>query len=359
MHHAVLNNHIKAAKLLIEDLKLDVNAQNIHGQTPLRFAVENGNTKMVKLLVSFDAEVNQNITPYSETLLHCAVRRSDIKMAEQLVSLGADVNITGQEIMPLYEITPLQRAAQSDDIEMVDMLTRFADVNVHDKYGVTPLGYATVRGDLEMVKMLAGNARLRKTVINKKDYLGMTPLVYAVINDDIEMVKLLIDLDADVNTKDSEDMVPLSHAIIKGNIEIAKLLANFPKTDVNVKTTDNRYTLLYRGIRHHNIEMAAMVTHLDNVNTRNAGMTPLHFAVRGGHTEIVRLLVEKLGADVNARDVYDRTPLDHIVLGIYSKIEKILTKKALTFSPQQQAGSLLNSELINENPVDEFVFRLR
>ena len=38
-------------------------------------------------------------------------------------------------------------------------------------------------------------------------------------------------------------------------------------------------------------------------------MTPLHWASRQGHTEIVKLLVQKFKANVNAQDKYGRTPL--------------------------------------------------
>jgi ankyrin repeat protein len=45
------------------------------------------------------------------------------------------------------------------------------------------------------------------------------------------------------------------------------------------------------------------------VNARNTiKRTPLHYAASRGHTEIVKLLLGR-GADVNARDYFDYTPL--------------------------------------------------
>jgi len=61
-----------------------------------------------------------------------------------------------------------------------------------------------------------------------------------------------------------------------------------------------------------------------NVNARNeCGWTPLHYAVGGGHLEIVKLLL-KSGADVNAKEkMRGLTPLQ--LAGFYPEVIKILT----------------------------------
>jgi ankyrin repeat protein len=38
-------------------------------------------------------------------------------------------------------------------------------------------------------------------------------------------------------------------------------------------------------------------------------MTGLHWAARGGHTNICRLLTQKYNANCHAKDCYGRTPL--------------------------------------------------
>ena len=42
----------------------DVNAKNNYNSTPLTIACESGNVKMVKLLVKYDADVNNPMTEY-------------------------------------------------------------------------------------------------------------------------------------------------------------------------------------------------------------------------------------------------------------------------------------------------------
>ncbi|CAN0528256.1 unnamed protein product, partial [Scytosiphon promiscuus] len=51
-----------------------------------------------------------------------------------------------------------------------------------------------------------------------------------------------------------------------------------------------------------------------NKKTLGDGETPLHFAVKGGHTDIALALV-RVGGDVNLTDIYGRTALTIAVSG--------------------------------------------
>jgi ankyrin repeat protein len=61
-----------------------------------------------------------------------------------------------------------------------------------------------------------------------------------------------------------------------------------------------------------------------NINSRdNGGKTPLFIAVECGKEDIVRLLLEK-GADVNAMDNRFRRPLDVTSADVHGSLEKLL-----------------------------------
>ena len=55
----------------------------------------------------------------------------------------------------------------------------------------------------------------------------------------------------------------------------------------------------------------AAVTDLDTKNEND--WTPLYLAASWGHKEMPELLIAK-GADVNAKDFFDQTPLDSVTL---------------------------------------------
>ena len=52
----------------------------------------------------------------------------------------------------------------------------------------------------------------------------------------------------------------------------------------------------------------------------NDGWTPIHYAARNGHLEIIKLLMTSIDANPNAQDIWGRTPLDYSRKNGHSKI---------------------------------------
>jgi ankyrin repeat protein len=94
-----------------------------------------------------------------------------------------------------------------------------------------------------------------------------------------ECINYLIDLGVDINEKDSCGHSAIQDAVAMGRLESLKCLIA-KKADINEK---NQYN----------------------------GRSLLHFAARGAHLSCLKLLIE-LGADVNARDDKDNTPLHSV-----------------------------------------------
>ena len=70
----------------------------------------------------------------------------------------------------------------------------------------------------------------------------------------------------------------------------------------------------------------------------NYGRTPLHWAVRNGHTEVVKLLFAA-GAQIEVRDNDGRTPLILAALHKHTKIMKLLLKAGAQVEVKDNSGS--------------------
>ena len=68
----------------------DVNVEDIHANTPIMLAMDNGCVHHVKKLIQVGADVNAKITGTS--ILYCAVHKENIDIIETLINEGADVN---------------------------------------------------------------------------------------------------------------------------------------------------------------------------------------------------------------------------------------------------------------------------
>ena len=115
-----------------------------------------------------------------------------------------------------------------------------------------------------------------------------------------------------LHISDDEGCTPLHIAVLAGKDTVSRLLIKH-FTDSDIRDVNYRSLLhmtSYNGL----LDIARILLERDGpiksyVNSRDKeGQTPLHFAVKQHHTNIVALLL-KFGADVNAQDDYHITPL--------------------------------------------------
>ena len=107
LHVAVLNSQISLVQFLVDGKKIDINAVDKNGDTPLHLAVVGGDLDLIKILLSNRAKTNV-ANKIGNTPLHLAAitwqQRADV-FIKLLVESGGDVNLKnhkGQRVDELF-----------------------------------------------------------------------------------------------------------------------------------------------------------------------------------------------------------------------------------------------------------------
>ncbi|CAG9817853.1 unnamed protein product [Phaedon cochleariae] len=203
----------------------DVNQRDKHGRTVLHYAAEECKIELVKYLVSRGARINvEDIDGF--TPLHLSVEENSLQLFSYFIENGADVNTK------TAETTPLQRAVQNRNFEMVEELTR-RGANVHEMNcrGWTALFWAVYVGDLDILNHLLEKGA-RVNVLETR--FGDTPLHVAALHDDLCCLQILVDNGGDVNIQDNEGKTPLHVAAGEGHSDCLRILVD-SGGDVNIQ----------------------------------------------------------------------------------------------------------------------------
>jgi ankyrin repeat protein len=374
LHEAAINGYLDLCDFLITKHKLDINAQNWLGVTPLQQAVLENNVEMVRMLVKSGADINIKTGPSQRTALHHAA--TDVKCsstARILMYLGADINAQEHNgRTPLHyaidhgllDIVEVLLAAQSDlqigdklgykplalavvekKTDLVDLLLKYgADPDEQSADGVTMLYHAVLRnqpkilelllrkganpqlcssaadnrtplqaaaysGFIDLVDILLNNSKIKVDYTNNGS--NTTALHDAVIGGHLDIVRLLLLKKPDLEIKGlAQQATALSLAVQKNRIDIAQLLIN---AGANINALDHMHnTLLNTAVAQHApIEtIQFLIKNKANPNLKNSqGFAPIHFAIRSGKPEIIDLLLDN-GSDREIKTGYpELTPL--------------------------------------------------
>jgi ankyrin repeat protein len=200
--------------------------------------------------------------------------------------------------------------------------------DVFNEHGVDPdwktkarkVSNAAVSHEPDMLRDLEYDGLIRGyTEYRPYGASGCTPLIRCILSfrnrgqrlDLLEMVRILLDNGANPFTQNNQDGGVLCVAAAIGDIDLIELILSSAFGNINTV----------------NAWQPDGFDKTDFVNMKNQFFqTPLHIAIgnfREGHSEIIDFLIEN-GADVNAVDCFDQTPLFLCKSHIYSGIIDIL-----------------------------------
>ena len=174
--------------------------------------------------------------------------------------------------------------------------TAVPDLHEEGQPAEAPLHKASREGDVDGAeRLIAAGAD-----VDARNAFGYAPLHEAARKGHKQVVELLIAQGAAVNARHEGGETPLHHcAAGEGDASVAAMLIS-AGADVNAATDQREF-----------------------LHERIGGSTPLHWAVAGGHRELVEVLIAG-GADVNARTAKGTTPLRVATREDYDEIARLL-----------------------------------
>ena len=201
------------------------------------------------------------------------VRQGDVDAVRILLDGGTNVDSTTMD-----GATALLWAVHTEQRPLVELLLEAgADVNIDNRYGVGPASLAAENGNAAILEQLL------KAGIDPNHTLpgAQTLLMTAARTGEPETVRILLSLGADPNLREeTRGQTALMWAAANNNAAAIHLLAEYG-ADINAKT-DNPSRNSDRTFAY----------------APPTGFSPLMFAVRAGHIDATRVLLDA-GANVN------------------------------------------------------------
>jgi ankyrin repeat protein len=182
------------------------------------------------------------------------------------------------------------------------------------------LHQAAAEGNIEHVKFLISKG----TDVNARDQQGWTPALAALYGGELAVTDLLLEKGADTT---------LPHlAAYTGDLRGIKSLL---EKDTPVDSLEG-LTLLHAAAAGGHTDVVEFLIAKGfeaTATTEDDETTPLHLAALSGHKEVAELLIAN-GADVNSRERYSgRTPVELAMNGNHNEVAELLISKGADISP--------------------------
>jgi ankyrin repeat protein len=231
----------------------------------------------------------------------------------------------------------------------------------------TALHLATKAGNPELVELVVTEMKKQGIGLDEQDLSGSTALGTAAEKGDLATVAVLVDAGASLQATAPEGGTAFHRAAVFGHIPVVEfLLTKMKQQHIGVDTPDvDGNTALHWAIEW--TAGPAMVRKLleagaDPQAKTDSGDTPLHLAasvenpedipaasvgnpdvdmpdVAMPHVEVVRILLNVEGIDVNAKDNEEKTPLHRAAMSNNDRIVTLLLDKGAALFAQDNDGS--------------------
>ncbi|KAM5363217.1 hypothetical protein ACJA88_013655 [Fusarium oxysporum] len=250
--------------------------RDIFGRTPLSYATEAGNERVVKLLVEKRQPIRKGF------LCH---------MLSNLLTSNCGVNINSTD---LEHCTPLHYAIlRNHEMAAATLLAHDdIDANIGDENGRVPLYHAAILKHEGCVQLLSSCHGIDHNIV---DHKGYSPLHNAVILQSVDGVRLLLSCNGiDPNIPDHDGFTSLYLSVIMA-------VRAIDKSGLDRDATPEEHLSVSGGLEQA-LEIVEALLELEETDPNikdGQGSTPLHWAVRSESEVIVKTLLACESIDPN------------------------------------------------------------
>jgi uncharacterized protein len=264
---------------------------------------------VVASLMLFTASVAASAAAPASGSIAAAAQNGQMEAVRELVRSHVDVNAPGPDGTPALQWTVYRQDLAASRL----LLSAGADANSANRYGVRPLHLAILNGDAQMVRLLLG----AHADANSADATGETCLMMAANVGDPDIVKALLDKGAKVDARDPEyQQTALMFAARGGHAAVTRLLIKHG-AQVDAQTRAGKVPEFRTPASNSGSKGAGIIRggwpQRGERDPIPGGKTPLLYAAREGHLDIVQLLLSS-GAQLEKSDTDGVNPLLMAVL---------------------------------------------
>lgn len=338
MELAASVNNIESIRLLVK-AGVDPNAKKDGVYTPLCTSIRDNRPEIFNLLLSNGADPN---VPASEYPAFKCITHNRLQFLPALVSAGANlgspkgivetaVSVNNMEgLLWLLEQgcnpnektpkghSPLTTAIRDNRGEMVDLLlSRGADPNI--------------RGQDWPVCMAVRNPPILKRILSvlaePRAFKGVMEM--AVVANQIESVKLLLAAGVSVEDKNGGVFSPLTSALREDRRDIVRFLINDGGADINAPGEHLPVVKALRRFREDTEMLEFLLENGADPNKLYRGWNGVMQAVENGDEDVLRLLGEKCGFDLDVKDELGRSVTEVAASRGWDEAVEILNELAI------------------------------
>ncbi|XP_076129821.1 receptor-interacting serine/threonine-protein kinase 4 [Alosa pseudoharengus] len=283
--HLAAEKRLKGiAEVLLSRKTTNVNAKDEDQYTALHFTAQNGDEVLTRLLLDRGASINE-ADAQGRTPTQIACHHGQEQVVRVLLSRAADVHVRGKD-----DWTALHLAAWQGHLGIVKLLVKQAgaDMDGQTTDGQTPLHLASKRGQYRVARILV---ELGASVHLRADG-GHTPLHVAAETGHTSTSRLLVKHGADIQARTTQGCTALHLAAQRGHLPTTRMLLEAEADPRSVTRALRAACHLAAEEGHCEVLRELLAAWPDAAHVQDEhGLTPLHLAVRGGHTSVICLLL--------------------------------------------------------------------